>query len=394
MKDSLTERVLARVMDWEEPQVVDYGAILQLLASHKYDSYEGYRPGVKFLEHLIAWVDQFPDREDRRRAVEFVLKQLVFVSRAELTHLIETVYPDHIQPLLIRKAAERLGVSRFAVSEIVGSDEFVRLRRSTLVLGLSDGAHIDQLRRASPGLSHEQIFLATDIGDETMRDAVEKLREATEDPNARFEQVLLVDDFYGSGESLLRVQNGKIKGRLWRTKSRLEHLATSNNDGNETGSRRPGRWGRPARTRFRRRRGGRRTRRPASPDPSLSKDFAVSILVYIASHQAIDHVERMLDEVGLGWRLDVVQPLPEDAPVVDPQMQAICEGHYDRILTDKHKKVDVPLGYANCALPLVLQHNTPNNSICILWGDTTERAGSLRRRALFPRYERHQEGRN
>jgi hypothetical protein len=26
-------------------------------------------------------------------------------------------------------------------------------------------------------------------------------------------------------------------------------------------------------------------------------------------------------------------------------------------------------GYANCALPLVLEHNTPNNSISLLWAD-------------------------
>jgi hypothetical protein len=37
----------------------------------------------------------------------------------------------------------------------------------------------------------------------------------------------------------------------------------------------------------------------------------------------------------------------------------------------------------------VLFHNTPNNSVCILWADTTDRDEGQNRRALFPRYERH-----
>ena len=364
MKDRVAERVLASVMEWDSPEVAAFGSPLQMLASQKYDSYEGYRPGVKFLEHLSGLLHQFPNLEDRQRVIRFVLEDLVFVSRAEMSHLIETVYPDHIRPLLIKRAAEQLKVSRFAVAEIVRSPEFQRIQRSTLVLGLSDGAHIDQLRRASPELSHEQIFLATDIGDETMRRALTKLRKALPGGSSQFEHVLLVDDFYGSGESLLREEDGQIVGRLTRTQDRLKQLATG------------------------------------MPDPNdnqigvLSPDCGVSVLVYIASAQAEQHVRKMLAQAGLEWGLSVVQPLPPAITVDDPDLQRICREHYDPALTDNHTKRDVPLGYADCALPLVLEHNTPNNSVCILWGDTTDRPKSRHRRALFPRYARHQEGRN
>jgi hypothetical protein len=366
MKDSVAERVLANVMDWDADELNELGARLQLLAAHKYDSYEGYRPGVKFLESLTAWLHQFDTPEDRRAAVDFVLNDLIFISRAELAHLIETVYPHHIRPMLIERAAERLGVSRFAVKRIVESDEFRQIQRRTLVLGLSDGAHIDQLRRASPHLSHEQIFLATDIGDEAIRGAVEKLREATADSNARFEHVLLVDDFYGSGKTLLRQgEDGSPAGRLWRTNERLKQLVEGLESPDSEGQRLS----------------------------ALAPDFKVSTLVYLASAQAIEYVEEILPKVGLTWDFRVVQPFPETIRVTDQQIKTLCEWHYDRALTDRHKGKDTPFGYSDCALPLVLQHNTPNNSICILWADSTDRPSSLERRALFPRYERHREDR-
>lgn len=366
MKDSVAERVLANVMDWDTDELNELGARLQLLAAHKYDSYEGYRPGVKFLENLAGWLHQFDKPEDRRAAVDFVLNELIFVSRAELAHLIETVYPHHIRPMLIEQTAERLGVSRFAVKKIVESDEFRQIQRRTLVLGLSDGAHIDQLRRASPHLSHEQIFLATDIGDEAIRDAVEKLRKATDDEEACFEHVLLVDDFYGSGRTLLKEKaNGTFGGRLWRTRDRLQQLT----EGLEASG---------------------------SEDERLrvlAPDFRVSTLVYMASVQAINHVEEILLKAELPWDLHVVQPLSDSIRVSGQQIEELCKWHYDNeVFDDEHKK-DAWLGYSNCALPLVLQHNTPNNSVCILWADSTDHPKGLGRRALFPRYERHHEDR-
>ncbi len=366
MKDSLAERILGNVMDWDPKELNDLGAGLQLLAAHKYDSYEGYRPGVKFLENLIGWLDQF-DLEDRRALVDFILSDLIFISRAELAHLIETVYPDHIRPMIIERAASRLGVSRFAVKSITDSDEFRQIQRRTLILGLSDGAHIDQLRRASPPLSHEQIFLATDIGDNTIRGAVEKLREATGDDDALFEQVLLIDDFYGSGRTLLREEeDGSFDGRLWRTQERLQQLATDQrrDEADET-----------------------------EPLTALDPSFRVSTLIYIASSQASEYVQETLLRAGLAWDFRVVQPLPDSIRVIDSKLEELCNWHYDGdVFTDKHKG-EAQMGFLKCALPLVLQHNTPNNSICVLWADSTDRPGSLARRALFPRYERHREDR-
>ena len=44
------------------------------------------------------------------------------------------------------------------------------------------------------------------------------------------------------------------------------------------------------------------------------------------------------------------------------------------------------LGFDECALPVVLSHNTPNNSLPILWQDTDN---DEEFKGLFPRISRH-----
>ena len=79
MKDELAERLLSKVMNWSAEQLRDHGGALQDLARYKYDEYEGFRLGEKFLESLARWLHQF-EPEERRIAVNFVLKRLVFIG--------------------------------------------------------------------------------------------------------------------------------------------------------------------------------------------------------------------------------------------------------------------------------------------------------------------------
>ena len=68
----------------------------------------------------------------------------------------------------------------------------------------------------------------------------------------------------------------------------------------------------------------------------------------------------------------------------------IMKKYYDpSIETPSYKKGkhDNPfLGFNECALLLVLYHNTPNNSVPILWFESTRK-----QRGLFPRINRHSE---
>ncbi len=66
--------------------------------------------------------------------------------------------------------------------------------------------------------------------------------------------------------------------------------------------------------------------------------------------------------------------------------------YFDDSIIDEHYKRgkhDRPyLGFNECSLPLVLSHNTPNNSIPLLWFEEDRK-----HRGLFPRVPRHRANR-
>ena len=107
------------------------------MARYKYDEYEGFGPGEKFIESLAAWLWQLKPGE-RADAMKLVMTSLVFVSRLELDHVISMVYPDVIRPILVRRAAEELCLPPYKVAMIADSREFRELERKTLVLGLAE----------------------------------------------------------------------------------------------------------------------------------------------------------------------------------------------------------------------------------------------------------------
>lgn len=356
MRDELAGRVLDRLMDWSPEEQARWMEDLRRLAAYKFDHYEGFSPGERFFERLARLLGEFESSADRRRMVEFIRSELLFISRHEMNHAIACAYPDFIRQDLIRRSAEELDISPFKVREVTTSSAFRSLRRKTLFLGLSDGARLDRLRRSSPELSHEQFWLSPELGRQAVATMAEKLAEALEelelDGPAQFRNVVLVDDFYGSGTSLLhRKEDGSWGGKLNRAREHLDDLSAGEN-------------------------------------PLLTTDATVIVVLYVASQQAIAHIHDMLTAFEPTWGLHVVQPLPANVVVDDPELRQLCQWFFDDVLIDKHKKRRVPLGYQDVALPLVLHHNTPNNSICPLWADSVGRGGEDRH-ALFPRYERH-----
>jgi hypothetical protein len=73
-------------------------------------------------------------------------------------------------------------------------------------------------------------------------------------------------------------------------------------------------------------------------------------------------------------------------------MNQLLEQYYDPSIHDEHMKKggtpDSRYGFADCGLPLVLSHNTPNNSVSLLWSPEDQKV-----RGLFPRVQRHKESR-
>ena len=68
MQDSNAAKLLARVMGWQDQDsVLEHVAELQLLAYYKYDHYQRFGPGRRFIESLALWLKQF-DPTDRPAA--------------------------------------------------------------------------------------------------------------------------------------------------------------------------------------------------------------------------------------------------------------------------------------------------------------------------------------
>lgn len=368
MRTSLANQLLRTLVGLDEEEESELVPQLMAMAELKWDSYQGFDAGQRFMESLARWLQGFPDQPTRRRWLGFLLSRLVFVSAAEIDHLIAVTYPDFIRPTVLERAALATGIDSHRKARLMNSSAFkVELRR-ILVLALSDGARLDVLRRNSD-LSHEQFLPLSEVPEARQGDLLTKLRQALEAHGGgvdqpTFNHVLLVDDFYGSGTSLINMDADEAETRLaGKIAKFIEHAKSLTAAKGE---------------------------RPAL----LAEDYRATILLYLASGRAKRHIEQTLADAGLTdrWRLDVVQVLDDSCSVSDEALLADCDAFWDPVLEDEHKN-RAARGYKDCALSVVLHHNAPNNSVSPLWADSIGRLregfASLERRALFPRYERH-----
>lgn len=372
MKEALAKRLLAEVLGWAPEEMTEEIPALQAMAAYKYDEYQQFAPGMRFVESLALWLSQLGP-EDRRQAYRLVKERLIFCSAAEMNHLISMEFPDLIRPQLLRRVAAEAGHDARHVSKVAGSALYRARLRQCLFLGLSDGARIDVFRRSNPELSHEQISQTYELAEKRIGKLLEKLREdlavigapGVEPATARFRTVVLLDDFSASGTSYFRrdgeTRDGKIPGFL-------ELVTTA---------------GRPEAELI---------------DPTETE---LLVVLAVATDQARTHLEQLARESWGGHRIPctvlVVHALPSAVSVRRGAGDVLArliehEAYYDPVIHDRHMRMggspDSRYGYADCGLPLVLGHNTPNNSLSILW--SYEHTGF---RGLFPRIRRHKETR-
>ena len=380
MNQDLGLKVLGQIMNWTDDRARREFDWLKLMARLKYDGYRDFQAGMRFIESLATWLQQFKQHE-RETAYAFVRGTLVYIGPNEMQRLVEQFYPRTVRDRLVRMVATERGIQPHRM--LIDEDARVaskRLRRQTLFMGLSDGARIDTIRHANSGLlGNEQFVQGTQVDTEKWKDLLEVLREDLNDPNARFRLVYLVDDFAGSGTSFLRFdeETKKWKGKLLRFKDSVE----SANDA-------------------------------LDGDKLFEDTWVLCIHHYVASSAAAEAIQERLDQsAGSGdfpedWARSAHPSfgmvLPRDLPIdaVDGRHDDFLEltrTYYDPKIRTKHTDVGgvthLGLGYGGCALPLVLEHNTPNNAIALLWAETD---GGVRdgvpapaMRPLFRRRQRH-----
>lgn len=365
MREALAERLLATVMGWTPEDVAAERPGLQVMAEYKYDEYQQFSPGMRFVESLALWLGQFNSPTERQAAYDFIKTRLIFCSTAEMSHLVSTAYPDHIRPFILRKAALDAGLKTHLVAATAQSSAFRARRRQCLFLGLSDGARTDLFRRYNNELSHEQVLQTYEVSDDRVESLLKKL---SGDPNLkdvppdrrRFRTVVLLDDFSASGKSYLRAdEKGGYEGKI-------ASFYMSITDSNSAMSRLVG-----------------------------SESPEIVLVLYTATEQARKHLEHMAQQLwggtNIDWTIKVVHQLGDEIALkrdVTGPLSAVIDHYYDHRVHDEHLQkggtADSKYGFANCGLPLVLAHNTPNNSIALLWSYE-----SMDVRGLFPRVQRH-----
>ena len=381
MNQDLGLKVLSQIMRWDDDRARKEFAWLKLMARLKYDGYRDFQAGMRFIESLVTWLQQFKQPQERETAYEFVRRTLVYIGPGEMQRLVEQFYPSTVRDRLVRMVADECGIQPYRVladKKAQAAEE--RLRRQTLFMGLSDGARIDTIRHANSGLlGNEQFVQGAQVDTEKWRDLLDNLRKDLDDPKARFRFVYLIDDFTATGTSFLRFDEDKKewKGKLIRFRTSVENANA------DLGS-----------------------------DKLFEDGWVLCIHHYVASQAAADAIKRRIEKAETSgtfpedWarimRISSGMPLPRDLPIrADSSLHddfiKLTQSYYDPEIQTKHTDIggvtDISLGYGGCALPLVLEHNTPNNSVALLWAETD---GGVRdddsapaMRPLFRRRQRH-----
>ena len=364
-------------MSWTDDQAHDEFARLRLLASLKYDGYRDFEAGVRFIESLASWLQQFqPDERDT--AYQFVTDRLVYIGPGEMKKLVEQFYPNWFRPELIRVVAEEFNIRPYMINADVDAlSRIDDLCRRTLILGLSDGARVDHLRHQNVGrIVNEQVVGSAQLDSEKWRDLLDNLQKDTGDAEARFQMVYLIDDFIATGTTFFRFDDqGKPKGKLVKFAKSVESAA------NDLGS--------------------------AIFESSCRVNVHHHVGTFAAVKGLTDRLpgaQDLLSTFGVGSTvtltcgitLPATLPLSLDRPD-DQAFLELTSRYYDASLETVHTRVggtdDMRLGYGGCALPLILDHNTPNNSVPLLWAETTggltDGGSQHAMRPLFRRRQRH-----
>jgi hypothetical protein len=301
-----------------------------------------------------------------------VKKRLVYLSQAEMQRVIEIFIPETVTPYLRKATAKEVGIKPWEVwGNRDGVEAFNRLLRRCLFIGLSDGSRIDILRRAnSPRLVQDQFVPMLDIGEDKWRDLGAELVKS-QGAGARFSDVYLIDDFTASGTTFIRQVDGVWKGKL----NKFNELMV-------------------------------KAREALQADFPVSENYTLHIHHYVSTNQArtaleerVAFAQENLETCSFGEAYITegtrLPPGLKMAGTPDQPMLDLCDRYYDDYLYQRLKKhcdeagqSNMKLGYADCALPIVLEHNTPNNAIPLLWAETSGRDGPAMR-PLFRRRDRH-----
>lgn len=379
MKNDIAQALLLKVLEGTSAEEIeDMRKYFKNMARYKYDDYQQYSPGKRFLESLALWLSQFKQTE-RITALKFIRQRLIFISQSEMHLLASSAFPDQLRERLIQDISVQETIPSYKVNKILETAAYKKLLRQSLFCGMSDGARIEIFRRANTGvISHEQIYqtyeLSTERASKMQDELVKDLKRKNLVPEKnipeeeiKFKRVFLLDDFSASGTSYL---NFETENTVEKGKGKIAALYKS-----------------------------------IFTDVEFKKIFDIDhlrvyVVIYLCTEQARNQIEKWFSKLqkehGNKPELICIHLIPNSdklSQLGDSEILKLSESddYYDaEELEDEHTRKgseNVKVGFGKCALPVVLAHNTPNNSIPLLWSYDT----SKKFVGLFPRIPRHKE---
>jgi hypothetical protein len=357
-------------MNWDDYRAIEEFKYLSFMSAYKYNSYQGYLSGVRFIESLVTWLKQFSP-EDRETAYLFVKEKLIYFSNAEIYRLIEKFFYEQVQPEIVATVALKLNLPEYKVwSTRESIREYEIEKRKILYMGLSDGARVDILRRLNnKNITSEQVALTTEIKDSKWDDLFAKLKNDLQHEEAPcFSNIYLIDDLIASGTTLLRPDKPKAEpaGKLVKfAKSFSESMKHLNADGRKI---------------------------KVHLHHYIGIQMADERIQKSIKHHNAFFIQNMIPEIKSTYGL-LIKDKYRVINSTDTHFGALCAQYYDNKIEGAHGAesgvVSKVFGYSGCGLPIIMEHNTPNNSLPLLWAETSGEGGAHKMKALFRRIERH-----
>lgn len=364
MRTVLAEKLLVKIMNWSPEEISKQRPLLQALANFKYDEYLQFSPGTRFIESLVKWLDQFDTIEEKKVAYNFIITRLIFISNDQIAHLVNITFSEKVNPQLIKKTALELNVKPHLVKFISSSKQYKDILRCSLFIGVSDGSRIDLFRRSKKEISNEQVFPSYYISEPKAYDMIKELKASGS--GEKFTSVFLIDDFTASGTSYFRSENGTYKGKIFKF---LDSIFSSEKN--------------------------------VFNSLIDTTKLDIHIIFYIATREALNMIaaaiKEFLESRNLTFicQVDAVQVIEisiKESIIEDEKFMELIskEKYFDNDIVDSHYKKGKHskpyLGFNECGLPMILNHNTPNNTIPILWFPEDSKCFGL-----FPRVTRHKD---
>ena len=369
MKDNSAYKLLQVIMEWSNDDVSRELPDLQALADYGYDDYKQFKPGMRFIESLAGWLDRFPS-DKKNSAFKFIKDNLLFITQSQMEQIVSTAYPYYVVPLLLNQVSKEseTNIPRWNVAKLYKLKEFEILHHQCLFTGLSDGSQIDIFRRSNLKIDHEQVSRTHEISksrSKKLKDKlIDRLNSYDHSEAHYFRNVFLLDDFSASGTSYINkksLKNSMITGKI----ASFYNSIKNKND-------------------------------PLYDLINLH-DLNVYLILYVATETAKEYLQTSGQQLfsPISFSVIVIHTILDNVKYDENKNKEFTalikkkEFGWENIQTEHTAQGDESkpyLGFDSCALPLILHHNTPNNSLPILHRND-ERTNF---KGLFPRINRHQ----